>query len=396
MNQNDPVIRNFTDDKDIAGCAVSSIMNAAGERFSGQMIMDSICNMHDRSNGLGGGFAAYGVYPNYPDHWCFHMMYLDGHARYECEEYLRNHFEIDHAEVIPTRHTKNIHNAPILWRYFMRSEGHLPEGTNEEDYIVDIVMHINSEISNSYVFSSGKNMGVFKGVGYPEEIGEFFRLEEYEAYTWLSHGRFPTNTQGWWGGAHPFNLLNWSVVHNGELSSYGINQRYLEMFGYKCTLRTDTEVVAYTMDLLARRHKLPWELIASVIAPPLWNEIDRMDDKNKALYTSLRQIYGSLLLNGPFAFILAGHDTVVGVTDRIRLRPMVAGQKGDLYFMATEEAGIREVCPDVDRIWSPRGGEPIIIKIDHKKKRSAAAGSQRPAAGRASSSKKKLAAQGSR
>ena len=59
-------------------------------------------------------------------------------------------------------------------------------------------------------------MGVFKAVGYPEDVGYFYRLEEYEAYSWTAHGRYPTNTPGWWGGAHPFALLNYSIVHNGE------------------------------------------------------------------------------------------------------------------------------------------------------------------------------------
>ena len=111
-------------------------------------------------------------------------------------------------------------------------------------------MKINSEMEGGYVFSSGKNMGAFKGVGNPKEIAEFFRIDEYEGYIWTGHTRFPTNTPGWWGGAHPFTLLDWSIVHNGEISSYGINKRYLEMFGYKLTLLTDTEVVAYTLDLL--------------------------------------------------------------------------------------------------------------------------------------------------
>ena len=31
--------------------------------------------MHDRSNGLGGGFAVYGIYPSYADHYAFHVMY---------------------------------------------------------------------------------------------------------------------------------------------------------------------------------------------------------------------------------------------------------------------------------------------------------------------------------
>ncbi len=78
------------------------------------------------------------------------------------------------------------------------------------------------------IFSSGKNMGVFKGVGFPEDIAEYFCLDEYEGYMWICHGRYPTNTPGWWGGAHPFNLLDWSIAHNGELSSYGANRRFLE------------------------------------------------------------------------------------------------------------------------------------------------------------------------
>ena len=103
-----------------------------------------------------------------------------------------------------------------------------------------------------YVFSSGKNMGAFKAVGYPGGRGRFYRLEEYEGYCWTAHGRYPTNTPGWWGGAHPFALLDYSIVHNGEISSYDANRRYIEMFGYKCTLQTDTEVITYIADYLLR------------------------------------------------------------------------------------------------------------------------------------------------
>lgn len=90
-------------------------------------------------------------------------------------------------------------------------------------------------------------MGCFKAVGYPEDVGEFYMLDQYEAYIWTAHGRFPTNTPGWWGGAHPFNILDWSIVHNGEISSYDTNRRYIEQFGYICTMQTDTEVITYLL-----------------------------------------------------------------------------------------------------------------------------------------------------
>ena len=165
--------------------------------------------------------------------------------------------------------------------------------------VTQTVMHINSQIEHAFVASSGKNMGIFKGVGYPEDMGEFYRLEEYEGYLWTAHGRFPTNSVAWWGGAHPFGLLDWSIVHNGEISSYGINRRYLQNFGYQCSFFTDTEVITYLIDLLIRKHRLPFEIVAKILSAPFWDDIDRMPEEEKELYQSLRVIYGPALVNGP-------------------------------------------------------------------------------------------------
>ena len=139
------------------------------------------------------------------------------------------------------------------------------------------VFRINADIPGAFVASSGKNMGAFKGVGYPEDIGAFYRIEDYRAWLWTAHGRFPTNTPGWWGGAHPFTLLNWSIVHNGEISSYDANRRYVEQFGYDCTLKTDTEVITYLFDLLVRRHGFSQEMAAHIMCASAWDEIDKME-----------------------------------------------------------------------------------------------------------------------
>jgi len=362
-------------EKDISGCAVVGIMDTGGKKFSSDQIVASISCMRDRSNGLGGGFAAYGIYPEYADFYAFHMMYLDTDRRYDVEDYLRRKFNIVASERIPTAKVNTIGESPVLWRYFLSVENK-PAQISEADFVVQTVMEINSCVEGAFVASSGKNMGVFKGVGYPEDIARFYKLQDYEAYIWLSHGRFPTNTVGWWGGAHPFNILDWSVVHNGELSSYGINARYLEMYGYKCALMTDTEVVAYAMDLLMRKHRLPLNLVSAVIAAPLWQEIDDMPPKEKKILTALRQTYSSLLLNGPFSFIIANAKQMIGITDRIRLRPLIAGQKGDKFYISTEEAAIREVASSLDNIIMPRGGEPIVAELKRQKTPKAKAGSR--------------------
>jgi glutamate synthase domain-containing protein 1 len=356
-------INAYNDDKVMAACSIFGVIDTSGQVFSGDGVVKAIANMHVRSNGLGGGFAIYGLYPQYAEYYAFHLMYMSREARKETEIFLRNKFHLVSAEEIPTRPARGIHNPPNAWRYFLKLNSDCTRDRSEEDFVVQKVMEINTGIRDAFVFSSGKNMGVFKGVGYPEDIAEFFCLDQYKGYLWTAHGRFPTNTPGWWGGAHPFNILDWTVVHNGEISSYGINRRYLEMFGYHCTMQTDTEVVAYAVDLLMRRHNLPMEIVATIFAPPFWEEINRMSPGQQQLYRTLRQVYAGLLLNGPFTVIIAHQGEMIGLTDRIRLRPLTAAIKDSKLFLSSEESAIRLVCPDVEKAWIPMGGEAVIGKV---------------------------------
>jgi len=351
------------DDKVIDACSIFGAMDRSGKRFSGTGVIKAIANMHDRGNGLGGGFAVYGLYPDYAELYAFHIMFISPEGKEDTEAFLKEYFIIHAVEEVPTRPVKAISNPPMVWRYFLEIRKEKFTMQSEDDHIVDIVMKINTTIRDSFVFSGGKDMAVFKGVGFPEEIADYFCLEQYEGYIWTAHGRFPTNTPGWWGGAHPFSILDWTVVHNGEISSYGINRCYLEQFGYHCTMQTDTEVVAYAVDLLMRKHRLPVDLVARILASPFWVDIQRMPVKERQLAQTLRQIYASIMLNGPFTIIIAHHGEMIGLTDRIRLRPLVAGEKDSMLFISSEESAIRLICPELDRTWIPMGGEPVVGKV---------------------------------
>lgn len=350
----------YPDSKDISGCGLTGIMNQDGKMVNGEQIIRSIEVLHERGNGLGGGFAVYGLYPEFKDFYAYHVMCETEESKKQVMNFLEDKFYVELAEEIKTRRVEKVVNPPLLERFFVKPRMEGTQYTSEDDFVVDATIYINRNIPDAYVFSCGKNMAAFKGVGFPEDLGRFYRLEEYEAYLWVAHGRFPTNTPGWWGGAHPFTILDWSVVHNGEISSYGINKRYLEMLGYACTLQTDTEVVAYTIDFLMRRHKLPLELACDVMAAPLWDEIERMPPERQKLYKTLRIVYGSLLLNGPFAFIFANRTMMVGLNDRIKLRPLVAAREGETLYISSEECGIREICPDPDELWLPQAGRPVV------------------------------------
>ena len=349
-----------------SGCAISGIFSKSGKKMTGEDIITSIEVMHDRSNGLGGGFAAYGIYPEYKDYYAFHVFYDNTACKHECEKFLEEHFDIINLSKIPTRKIPEITDEPLIWRYFVTPlHTKLAESQlDEREFVVKCVFRINTQINGAYAFSSGKNMGVFKAVGFPEDVGRFYRLEEYEGYCFTAHGRYPTNTPGWWGGAHPFALLDYSVVHNGEISSYDTNRRAIEMYGYKCTLQTDTEVITYIIDYLHRRKGLSFEEVAKVIAAPFWQTIEKMPKDERELAEYLRDNFSSQLITGPFSILVGFEGGLMALNDRLKLRSMVVGEKDDMVYIACEECAIRIIQPELDNIWSPKGGEPVIVTLD--------------------------------
>ena len=349
-----------------SGCAISGIFNKDGRRISGDSIIQSIAVMHDRSNGLGGGFAAYGIYPEYKEYYAFHIFYDNTSSKKECEDFLEGHFDIINLSKIPTRKMKEITDEPLIWRYFVTplptklAESQL----DEREFTVKCVFRINTTIKGTYIFSGGKNMGVFKAVGFPEDVGRFYRLEDYEGYCFTAHGRYPTNTPGWWGGAHPFALLDYSVVHNGEISSYDANRRAIEMYGYKCSLQTDTEVITYIIDYLHRKKGLMLEEIAEVVAAPFWQTIAQMEPGKKEHAEYLRSMFAAQLITGPFSILVGFEGGIMALNDRLKLRSMVVGEKDSTVYFASEEAAIRVIEPKLDRVWAPKGGQPVIVHLD--------------------------------
>ncbi len=389
-------------------CGIAGLINHRKKKENGARIRKGIVLQNDRGNGLGAGYAAYGIYPDYADQYALHVMARDAVAMKEVSSYLNKHFRVAREEKIPVWN-EIITDHPLFNRFFVeprhedkmpaaslpenapldngvqetegisaepehghepkpeQGQGPVPGYLSDDDYTIEHVMAINSQIEGAYVSSCGKNLGVFKGVGTPADIYDFFKLDDYEGYTWLAHNRFPTNTPGWWGGAHPFNLLDWSIVHNGEISSYGINRRYLEAYGYICNMQTDSEVVAYLLDLLIRKHGLSVFDSTLVLAPPYWATTRRMTDRAMAAkLTALKIIYESAMLNGPFAILSGFEQGMFSITDNTKLRPMTVGQddKGEYSYYASEVAALYEMEDSLSKVFTPRAGQPHIVYFD--------------------------------
>lgn len=362
----------FRDHRVFDGCGISGFINIDGRLESGERIVNMLCILNERENGLGAGFAGYGIYPKFKDHYALHFLFDDETSKENVLNYLEQYGYIVQSEVIPTKVPAHVDFPPITWRVFFEPRELKELSTDDE--MVKIVMDINANFEGAFVMSSGKNMGVFKATGWSHEVADFYKIKSYEAYMWLAHSRFPTNTPGSWSGSHPFNLLSTSVVHNGEITSYGTNMRYLESFGYKCTLKTDTEVIAYLFDLLVRKHKIPVPIASIALAPPLFDEIELMEEKYQYVLKNLRATYRSAMLNGPFSIVVGMSDptpTMIGLSDRKKLRPLVAGISEDenTIFMSSEEASFKRLMLNSSdnfqfkEIWHPESGKALIARV---------------------------------
>ncbi|MBP7412050.1 MAG: hypothetical protein KA818_11055 [Methanoculleus sp.] len=350
-------------------CGIFGVMDKRRRMMDGSGIRQALSIMNERGSGEGAGYAAYGIYPDYRDCYALHV-FLDNacESKAVVDATLEQWGTIEHDEAIPTYDQPNFRAACTPWRYFFRPDPSLAPGsaTPEKDIITTLVMQINACQNGAEIVSSGKNVGVFKAGGAgsrPETVADFYRIEDYEGYIWLAHNRYATASPGKWERPDPFNLHDWSVVENGKITTYGTNRRYIESFGYTCSNSTDSEVITCLIDLLVRRHGLDIDLAIRALAPPYWDEIDRMPESKQKLNRALRFAYGPATMNGPFTVVAANPDMMVGFTDRGKLRPMVVGECADRLYISSEEAAIRAMEPKVESITMPAAGEPVIGRV---------------------------------
>ena len=134
-----------------SGCAIAAVISKIGNKMSGEMVYNAMKPMHDRSNGLGGGFAGYGIYPEYKDFYAFHLFF-DCHTTHKaCEAFLKERFEIVQSERIPTHAIPAITDAPIIWRYFVAPLNSLRVSMqlDEKEFVARTVMKINTEMDGA-------------------------------------------------------------------------------------------------------------------------------------------------------------------------------------------------------------------------------------------------------
>jgi glutamate synthase domain-containing protein 1/glutamate synthase domain-containing protein 3 len=404
------------------GCGVLGMI--ASVPIAGKHVYRSSVQMHNRGNGKGGGLAAVGLVPEQmgvskeklQDDYLIQIAYLDPSARKEVESaFLLPYFEIHHGSQVPTlRDYRDVPGLeiqpPVVWRYFVRvKESVLAEfiHTNtlkgvdprraEDEFVYQNSYRLNKTFyaslgeKRAFVLCHGRNLLVFKIVGYAEQALQYYQLENVRAHVWIAHQRYPTKGRVWHpGGAHPFIGLHEALVHNGDFANYHGVCEYLKQRNILPLFLTDTEVSVLLFDLWSRVYGYSLEEVIEALAPTTERDFLMLPPEKQRHYKAIQvaHLHGSP--DGPWFFIIARNEPyekrfqLIGITDTSMLRPQVfALHEGPIQIglIASEKQAIDaalqslhqedpRICPVADRYWNARGGShtdggAFIFSIDY-------------------------------
>ncbi|MHA1214208.1 MAG: hypothetical protein ACTSPG_02865 [Candidatus Hodarchaeales archaeon] len=388
------------------GCGV--IGAACSIPITGKVFLESLVQMKNRGNGKGGGVALLGLSAEQmgvskeilQEDYILQVAYIDRSCRSEVEEkYIRAKFEI-HAEgwVETITDYKKIGlevKPPSIYRYFVRVKRDVLDDFMKENDLVtlsddaeDEFIFQNTYLLNkqyyaslgkkrAFVLSHGKDMLVFKLVGYGHQVIQYWKLENTFAHIWIGHHRYPTKGTVWHpGGAHPFIGVHEALVHNGDFSNYHSVAEYLAQRNVFPLFLTDTEVAVYLFDLWIRVYGYPMEYLLEAMAPTTERDFLMLDGNKRRIYRTIQvnHIHGSP--DGPWFFIIGRSQTkkgefqLIGITDTSMLRPQVfALQSGteEIGIVASERQAIDALLKSLseedqrfsskaDIYWNARGG----------------------------------------
>ena len=246
--------------------------------------------------------------------------------------------------------------------------------TSDSEKLSQIVNEINFKFSipnyRARIYSSGNYVNVYKDIGYPSDVASSTGLmgSDVAADLWIAHTRQPTNSPGssaiW---CHPFSNVNTAIVHNGDISSFGSNINFLNYRGVTNLVGTDSEVVAFIVDYLARIEKLSMHDIGLILSNPYDRFLFRLGSEKTKYIRNLLYKYRGAELDGPFTIFIGYSDEddvyLLAVIDRSKFRPVVIGEDDDYIYMASEECQIRMLSPKAN-IWTPQPGRFVLASMN--------------------------------
>jgi len=187
--------------------------------------------------------------------------------------------------------------------------------------------------SAGIVSSDGKKLYSEKSMGLVADIFTEDRIKKLPGHAAIGHNRYSTTGDSVSINIQPI-LVNFAmgglaIAHNGNLVNAGILKAELEAYGSIFQSTMDSEVIIH--------------LIAQ----------SRLSNLNERIVDALQHVQGS------YSLLLLAEDKLIGVRDPHGFRPLVLGEAGGAYVLASETCALDLIEATYIREIEP--GEMVVI-----------------------------------
>ncbi|MFQ5763156.1 MAG: glutamate synthase, partial [Candidatus Bathyarchaeia archaeon] len=348
-------------------CGIFGVLRLeASPKIHSGTVLTAIESVRYRGSNLGAGFAAFDTSAQLDGGFAM-KIFVDGpQTMDEVRRFLR-----EAGKDVSIRKESQLDSPPdrrfAAWSLALSAGG--PDAVFELANKINERWWSNGDMK-ARVFSLGRYLNVYKEVGYPADVARLsgFDGRPIAGDLWLAHTRQPTNSPGrypvW---SHPFASFDCAIVHNGDISSYGANMRFLTGRNARSFVGTDSEVIAFLLDHLIRVKRLSILEAAEVLINPYEHKTpDRGDEGEDRRFQKLMLNLRGAQLDGPFTVVAGyadGNDVyLLSLIDRSRFRPIIVGRDEHNIYVASEEAEIRAISPHAT-VWTPQPGSIVLASM---------------------------------
>ena len=300
-------------------CGIAGIIHRGKSSNVGSEMTSMLAALKHRGHDSS-GFAVYGV-PK-ADEYLMRIKVAEqedmgkGHGIMELIE--QRTIEVEQILLEHGANIKERENAtPYALRLVIDTEGN----------IEDMARHI-EEVDGVEILSLGNALELIKDLGDALVVSEQYGLGTFEGTHAIGHTRMATESDVDIRSAHPYWAFPYndiSVVHNGQITNYGMMRREMERAGHRFMSDCDSELLAvYTAHNLANGWQLEDSLKESV------EEID-----------------------GVFTYLIATRNQLGMAKDSMAAKPLVLFESDNMIAMASEEVAIRSILPQEIDTYDP-------------------------------------------
>ncbi len=249
-------------------------------------------------------------------------------AKYQIEILVEEENQVDTNALGPNGKKQE----PLFWQIAGISQSTVT-ALKKELFSLAIEIEENTQV---HIASLSNYSAVYKVLGSADVLPEYYldlNNPSFETTISIGHNRYSTNTLSHFFRVQPFTLLG----HNGEINTIQRLRDESKMLNIPLVYKgSDSQDLNRVIHGLITNYDFSLFSTMEFIFPPIYNEIFKIDDKLKNLYTFARHIWGPFS-QGPAGIVSRFENHALFSVDAMGLRPLWQVETDQTLYFSSEQ-----------------------------------------------------------